>query len=91
MPVIACIEWDAVGPGLEWILACDLRIASETSRFALPHVKIRGHALLWRNATPGPGGGIAEVTLNRPEALNAYNIRMRDDLYEVLGAIRDDD
>jgi len=30
------------------------------------------------------------ITLNRPEALNAYNIRMRDELYEVLGAIRDD-
>jgi enoyl-CoA hydratase len=35
--------------------------------------------------------GLAQVTLNRPEALNAYNIRMRDDLYAVLGAIRDDD
>jgi enoyl-CoA hydratase len=34
---------------------------------------------------------IAYVTLNRPEALNAYNAQMRDDLYEVLGAIRDDD
>ncbi len=33
---------------------------------------------------------IATVTLNRPKALNAYNIRMRDELYEVLGAIRDD-
>jgi enoyl-CoA hydratase/carnithine racemase len=33
---------------------------------------------------------VAYVTLNRPQALNAYNIRMRDDLYEVLGAIRDD-
>jgi enoyl-CoA hydratase len=34
---------------------------------------------------------IATVTLNRPEALNAYNVQMRDDLYEVLRAIRDDD
>ena len=33
----------------------------------------------------------AYVTLNRPQALNAYNIQMRDDLYEVLSAIRDDD
>jgi enoyl-CoA hydratase/carnithine racemase len=34
---------------------------------------------------------IAYLTLNRPKALNAYNIKMRDELYEVLGAIRDDD
>jgi enoyl-CoA hydratase len=33
---------------------------------------------------------IAYVTLNRPEALNAYSIRMRDELYEVLGAVKDD-
>ncbi|MBN1256029.1 MAG: enoyl-CoA hydratase/isomerase family protein [Deltaproteobacteria bacterium] len=33
----------------------------------------------------------AYVTLNRPEVLNAYSIQMRDDLYEVLTAIRDDD
>jgi enoyl-CoA hydratase len=34
---------------------------------------------------------IAYVTLNRPKALNTYNIQMRNDLYEVLSAIRDDD
>ena len=34
---------------------------------------------------------IAYVTLNRPQALNAYSVQMRDDLYEVLSAIRDDD
>jgi len=34
---------------------------------------------------------IASVTLNRPEALNVYNIQMRDGLYEVLSAIKDDD
>ena len=34
--------------------------------------------------------GIGYVTLNRPQALNAYNIQMRDELYQVLGAIKDD-
>ncbi len=33
---------------------------------------------------------VASVTLNRPEVLNAYNVRMRDELFEVLAAIRDD-
>ena len=33
---------------------------------------------------------IAYVTLNRPKALNAYNMKMRDELYQLLGAIRDD-
>lgn len=33
---------------------------------------------------------VAYVTLNRPEALNAYNIQMRDDLYEILNAIKID-
>jgi enoyl-CoA hydratase/carnithine racemase len=36
-------------------------------------------------------GALALVTLNRPQFLNAYNIQMRDDLFEVLNAIRDDD
>ena len=35
--------------------------------------------------------GIGRVTLNRPEALNVYNVKMRDELFEVLSAIRDDD
>ena len=34
--------------------------------------------------------GIGYVTLNRPQALNAYNLQMRDELYQVLGAIEDD-
>jgi enoyl-CoA hydratase len=34
--------------------------------------------------------GIGYVTLNRPQVLNIYNLQMRDDLYEVLGAVCDD-
>jgi enoyl-CoA hydratase/carnithine racemase len=34
---------------------------------------------------------IGRVTLNRPDVLNAYSVQMRDELYEVLQAIRDDD
>jgi enoyl-CoA hydratase/carnithine racemase len=33
---------------------------------------------------------IAYVTLNRPKALNAYSVKMRDELFDVLGVIRDD-
>jgi len=35
-------------------------------------------------------GHIAYVTLNRPQALNIYNIRMRDELHEVLSAVKAD-
>jgi enoyl-CoA hydratase len=34
--------------------------------------------------------GIAKVSLHRPQVLNRYNIQMRDELYEVLSAIKDD-
>ena len=34
--------------------------------------------------------GVGYITLNRPQVLNAYNIKMRDELYEVLNAIKAD-
>lgn len=34
--------------------------------------------------------GIARIMLNRPNVLNVYNIGMRDDLCQVLGAIKED-
>lgn len=35
--------------------------------------------------------GIAFVILNRPQVLNVYNLKMRDELYEILTAIKEDD
>jgi enoyl-CoA hydratase/carnithine racemase len=37
-PVIVEIDGDVLGQGLELILACDIRIASERSRFGMPHL-----------------------------------------------------
>ena len=48
-PVIAAINGDALGQGLELALACDLRVAAETAHFALPH--IASGIIPWDGAT----------------------------------------
>jgi enoyl-CoA hydratase/carnithine racemase len=34
--------------------------------------------------------GLATITLNQPHALNAYNVQMRDEMWQALEAVRDD-
>ena len=38
-PVIAAVEGDALGSVLELVLACDIRIGTENSRFGLPEIR----------------------------------------------------
>ena len=48
VPVIAAIQADALGGGLELALCCDLRVADERSKLGLPEVRL--------GVMPGSGG-----------------------------------
>ncbi len=35
-------------------------------------------------------GSVAHISLNRPQTLNAFNVQMRDDVFQALAAVEDD-
>jgi len=51
---------------------------------------VRGVVIVFDTLLYEKRDGIAWLTLNRPQVLNAINLRMRDELWEATHAVRDD-
>lgn len=78
-PVVAAINGNAIGQGLELALACDIRITTETSHFGLPHIK--AGLIPWDGGTQrlsrllGKGKALEMIlTGNMFDAQEAYQI-----------------
>lgn len=78
-PIIAAINGDALGQGLELALACDLRICGKNARFAMPQV-VQGE-IPWDGGTQllprliGPGKAIEMILTGETiDAREAYRI-----------------
>jgi enoyl-CoA hydratase/carnithine racemase len=95
-PLIAAVEGYALGGGFELVLACDLVVASQSARFALPEV-IRGvialHGGLFRSARTLPLNIARELMLtgdalgaDRAHALGFVN-RVTADGGALAGAL----
>jgi E-phenylitaconyl-CoA hydratase len=68
-PVIAAINGDCLGPGLELALQCDLRIAVEGATFALPEVRMASL----------PAGGGVQYLLRAVPAAQAMKMALTGD------------
>lgn len=78
-PVIAAINGDAFGQGLELALSCDLRICSKSAQFAMPH--LADNEMPWDGGTQrlsrlvGRGKAIEMILLGETmDAVEAHRI-----------------
>ncbi len=79
VPVIAAVNGPAIGAGTQLAIACDLRVADETARFAVPTAKNGMAVDAWTIRTLAQLAGtgrarrlmLAAETLDRDEALAA--------------------
>lgn len=77
-PVIAAVNGVAMGGGLEIVLACDLAVAEEKARFALPEVRVGLYAA---------AGGVQRLTrqIGRKAAMELILTGRHFDAAEALG------
>lgn len=77
-PVIAAVNGLAYGGGLEVVLACDIRLAVATARFALPEPKV---------GLIAGGGGVVRLRDNLPWAV-ASDVLLRGRVLDAEEALR---
>ena len=63
----------------------------QDARIGDPHAPGFGEAAFETIVCDMPRPGVARITLNRPQAMNAYNFTMCGELQTAIAAFRDDD
>lgn len=79
IPVVAAVNGPAIGAGTQLALACDLRVAAQTARFAIPTARNGLAADQWtiRRLALLAGGGAARALLLGADTLDAELARHR--------------
>jgi enoyl-CoA hydratase len=92
VPVIAAINGPAIGAGTQLALACDLRVAAPTARFAVPTARLGLSVDAWtiRRLAGLAGGGAARAMLVGVDTLDvdrAYQLGLVDRLGDLDSAL----
>lgn len=90
VPVIAAVNGPAIGAGTQLALACDLRVAADSARFAIPTAKLGFAVDPWtvRRLVEIAGGSVARRLLLACDQLDA-DPAYRCGLVDYLGSFGD--